>query len=400
VLSISSPKISVNGMKRYKCIDIVRGFAIIGMIFGHILNWWLTPEDYWLYLVIYYALGPVAAGGFLAISGLSASLSYKKSLVRIEESSDLNMRMVRNGYLLRGLLILIIAFLCNILIAIAINDLTWIWAWFVLQTIGFSVIMSWPLLKTSKIFRLLFGSSILIVNFIILELLKPFQGQANLYGIMYHILFNPLELFPIIPFFTIFIFGTVLGDTLYEINIIENPNARLHAVKYKFIYPLFIIGPALTIFAIVFQFPSFFTYSSFSAILYAIGIICIIVSVIIWIEELDLIKFKRNYNFFYYYSYYSFIVYIAHIPLFFLFYQRLNAINIWIAIFITLFLITLLIRFIYKKLGPKASIKAGIGILSLVLTIKIEQRKNIKMGKFEVASNLGKLLKFRDEGKN
>ena len=47
----------------------------------------------------------------------------------------------------------------------------------------------------------------------------------------------------------------------------------------------------------------------------------------------------------------------------------------------------------YKKLGPKASLKAGIGVLSLIIAIKIEQRKYIKIGKIESALNLGKLLK-------
>lgn len=381
-------------MKRYVSIDIFRGIAVFGMVFGHILNWWLIPEDYWLYLFFYYGLGPIAAGGFLFLSGMSGVFAYKKSLIMVNESDDFNMGIVRNGYILRALLLLLIAFLYNIPIALAINDLTWIWAWFVLQTIAFSLLMAWPFLKTSKIFRIIFGSVILVINFIVLELLRPYQGQYNnFYGILYHILFNPLDLYPIIPFFVTFLMGTVAGEILYEINSIEDQDERNHAFKYRFVYPFFITGISLTIFAILFQFPSFFTYSSFSAMVYGIGIICIIVSVIIWVEEFELIKTKKNYNFFHYYSYYSFTIFLGHNVLYFLFYQRLNAINIWIAIVITMFFMTLLLRFMYKKLGPKASLKAGIGVLSLIIAIKIEQRKYIKIGKIESALNLGKLLK-------
>ena len=388
-------------MKRYKSIDIVRGIAVFGMVFGHILNWWLIPEDYWLYLSLYYGLGPIAAGGFLFLSGMSGVFAYKKSLIMVNESDDFSMDMVRNGYILRALLLLLIAFLYNIPIALAINDLTWIWAWFVLQTIAFSLLMAWPFLNKSKRFRIIFGSVILVINFIVLELLRPYQGQYNnFYGILYHILFNPLDLFPIIPFFVIFLLGTVAGEILYEINSIEDQHERNHAFKYRFIYPSFITGVCLTIFGILFQFPSFFTYSSFSAMVYGIGIICIIVSVIIWIEEFELIKTKKNYNIFYYYSYYSFTIFLGHNVLYFLFYQSLNAINIWIAIVITMFLMTLLLRFMYKKLGPKASLKAGIGVLSLVIAIKIEQKKYIKIGKLESALNLGKLLKFGNERKS
>ena len=35
-------------MKRYKTIDMIRGLAMIIMVGGHMLDWWLTTEDYWL----------------------------------------------------------------------------------------------------------------------------------------------------------------------------------------------------------------------------------------------------------------------------------------------------------------------------------------------------------------
>jgi uncharacterized membrane protein len=381
-------------MKRYKSIDIARGFAVFGMVFGHILNWWLVPEDYWLYLFFYYLLGPLAAGGFLFLSGMSGIFSYKKAIIMVNKSEDFSMAMVRNGFLLRALLLLVISFIYNIAIALAINNLTWIWAWFVLQTIGFSLLMSWPFLATSKKFRLVFGSIILIINFYLLELLTPYQGQANFAGVLYHVLFNPLDLYPIIPFFVIFLFGTVAGELLYEINTIEDQREREHAFKYKFIYPMFLLGIVLTTFAVLYQYPSFFSYYKFSAIVFGIGLICFVVSTIIWAEEFKIITTKKNYNFFQYYSYYSFTVFLGHNVLYFLFYQQLNAVTIWIPIIITLVLFTLLLKFMYEKLGPKASLKAGIGVLSLILAIKIEQKKYLKLGKVESALHLGKLLKF------
>ena len=387
-------------MRRYKSIDTVRGIAVFGMVFGHILNWWLIPEDYWLYLFLYYALGPIAAGAFLFISGISAILAYEKSIVMMNKNQDFNMKMVRNVYILRALLLLLISFIYNFAIALAINDLTWIWAWFVLQTIGFSLLMAWPLLKTSKTFRVLFGTMILIINFSVLELLYPYQGQANIYGVLFHILFNPLDLYPIIPFYTMFIMGTVVGDVLYGINPIEEKKKRNHAFKFKFIYPMFVIGLSLTIFAVLFQFPSFFSYYKFSAIIYALGIILMIVSVCIGIEEFDLIKFKKNYDFFYYYSYYSFTIFLGHNILYFLFYKMLNAITIWIAIVFTMFFFTILFRFIYKKLGPKASLKAGLGLLSLIITLKLERRKNNKVGKLKPSLTVSELLKTGNERTN
>ena len=78
----------------------------------------------------------------------------------------------------------------------------------------------------------------------------------------------------------------------------------------------------------------------------------------------------------------------------------LNAITIWIAIVFTMFFFTLLFRLIFKKLGPKASLKAGIGILSLIITLKLEHRKNIKLGKLKPSLKVSELLKFGNERKN
>ena len=362
-------------MKRYKSIDIVRGIAIMGMVFGHILNWWLKSEDLWLYIIMYSTIGPIAASAFLFVSGVSAALAYKKRLILAKESKEFNMKMVRNIFIFRALFLLIIAFIYNTAIAIAINNYTWIWAWFVLQTISFSLLMVWPLLKTSKIFRIIFGSVVLIVNFMILELLLPYKGQANFYGVLYHILFNPLDLHPILPFYVVLIIGTVIGDILFEINLIKDKKQRNIVFKKNFMHPLFLIGVILTIFSILFLFPSFLLYYTFSAIVYSIGIILIIISIIIGIEELEVYKLDKCHNFFNIYSYYSFTIYIGHNPLYFLFYRQLNVFTIWIAIFFTFVFLTLLLKVVYKKLGPKASLKVGITILSFILAIKIEKKK-------------------------
>ena len=78
----------------------------------------------------------------------------------------------------------------------------------------------------------------------------------------------------------------------------------------------------------------------------------------------------------------------------------LNAITIWIAIIFTMFFFTILFRFIYKKLGPKASLKAGLGLLSLIITLKLERRKNNKVGKLKPSLTVSELLKTGNERTN
>jgi hypothetical protein len=109
---------------------------------------------------------------------------------------------------------------------------------------------------------------------------------------------------------------------------------------------------------------------------YSLGVILILLVILLYLEEFEKIKPKKRYRFFFYFSFYSFTIYLAHDLLYFIFYRQLNAINIWLAVIGTFILITLLLKGINKTLGIRASLKAQLGILSLIITNKIEQRKS------------------------
>ena len=366
-------------MKRYKSIDAMRGLFMIIMICGHLFEWWLTEADYWLYIVLASVFIPVGASGFLFVSGISTSLSYQKSLLRPEASDESFKLKMRNVYIFRALFLLVIAFIYNIAIALALNDLTWIWAWFVLQTIAFSILMAWPFLKTSKILRIIIGIGALALHEILFALLFDYQGQVNFYGITYHILFHPIQLYPILPYFSIFIFGTVIGDTIFSINQIDNEGDRKRAFKRSFFYPVLILGSITFIFSILYRFPSFLLLTPISARLYGIGVVFILVSIFIGIEEFEVFKMKENHRFFFFHSYYSFTIFLTHNPLHFLFTRQLNVVTIWLAVIPTIILLTILLKVVYDKLGPKASLKAIIGLISFKLATKIEVRKKKKI---------------------
>lgn len=369
-------------MKRYKCIDTIRGLAMVIMIGGHLLNWWLRPGDYWFYIGMASVFRPIGSTGFLFTSGVSGGLSYNRYR-RQAEDLKIDMRNLRNLYMFRALFLLIIALIYNAVIAIAIKDFTMIWAWFILQTIAISLFMAWPLLKASKIIRITVVIVLMVANQVILALILPYQGQPNFYGILFYILFNPLDQFPILFYFSVFIFGTVVGDILYEFNLLENQIERNTAFKTKFILPLFIIGLISLISGILLLFPNFFSSKMYSigSQLYSIGIILILLSVLIGVEEFEVIKLKKSYRFFYFHSYYSFTIFLAHNPLYLLFYGQLNILTTWIVGLITLFLMTLLLVFVYKKLGSKASLKVLISMASFKLAYKIEKRRKLKKKK-------------------
>jgi len=128
------------------------------------------------------------------------------------------------------------------------------------------------------------------------------------------------------------------------------------------------------IFGAIFSFPDFLFHGTFSSMLYSIGTVLVLLAILLYIEEFEIVKTKKSYRFFYYYSFYSFTIYLAHNPLYFLFFGQLNAFTIWIAIVGVYIFLTLLLKGIYKKGGKYASLKVLISILSSKLANKLEER--------------------------
>jgi uncharacterized membrane protein len=377
-------------MKRIKSIDTFRGGSIIVMVFGHFLLFWLRPEDAWLQFWLWAFLKPLGASGFLFVSGISASLSFRNYQNTVKDSDTVSMKTVRNVYILRATFILIIAFIFN-----TFSAMVWggsIWEWNALQTIGFSLLLAWPLLKTSKLFRIFLGIAMIIGNQLILDLLSSYKGEASLYGILYHILFFPLDQYVIMNFFGIFIIGSAIGEFIYNINIIEGQNKRKYQFKNKLLKQMLLIGISLVVFiviyqligiflvvlGVIYQFPSILMFNSIPSIIFALGLILTILSILMLIEVLEKVKTTKNYTYFFYYSYYSFTLYLLHNPLALLFLQQFNYITIWLVIAVGLVIFGLILRLTYKKLGKYASLKAVLSIISFLIATRLIENKSKK----------------------
>ncbi|MFX0026203.1 MAG: heparan-alpha-glucosaminide N-acetyltransferase domain-containing protein [Candidatus Hermodarchaeota archaeon] len=364
-------------MKRIKSIDTIRGICMWIMIYGHIIFWWLRPEDAWLVNWLFAFLQPMGANGFLLVSGISAALAYKNSQAKLKVSNKFNFKIIKNVYFIRAMFILIIGIIFNIFAATMYGGNIYdIWSWSVLQTIGISLILVWPFLKTSKFFRIILGVSFILANHILLGVLLPYKGEFTLFGIFYHLLFNPSDQYIILTYFGIFILGSAIGDIIFDINVIDDEYKRKFLFKKNFLFHTFLAGIIITIFGILFQFPQFLGKNTISSVFYSLGIILATLSGLMAIEMLEKVKTKKSYRFFFFYSYYSFTIYLAHNLLFFLFYKQLNAtLTIWIAIIIGNVLLGFLFRATYKTLGPKASLKVGISVISFKLAFKWSKQK-------------------------
>jgi hypothetical protein len=244
------------------------------------------------------------------------------------------------------------------------------------MTAAFSLLIGWPLLKISKKSRILIGFFFWLISQFLFIILAPFQNQENLQGVLYHILYNDITQDPLILFFPFFLFGTVVGDIINDLNNNRNIETKRKEIMEKIIVPIGIVSLSLILIGIFFNFPDFLIRSSFSWLIYTLGIDLMILFILITLEEYNVFKTKKSYRVFFYFSYYSFTVYLGHNFLYFLFYRSLDVIQIWIASILTFFTFSVILRQIYKMWGWKASLKSALGKLSFKIARKIEEKIN------------------------
>jgi len=365
--------------KRFKTIDIFRGLAMFYMIGGHLMDWWIQPESRWLWYFLIFIGSWVGAAGFLFVSGISGIISYRKGVLMAEKSNVFSLEMVKNGFIFRALLIVLIALIFNTCIAIALMNPFYIWTWFVLLTIGVSLLLTVPLLNTSKMTRICISGISWILNHLLFSILSVYARQLNFFGILYHILYHSPDQDVILGFFPFLLYGTVVGDILFEVSNTKNPIERKSEIKRRLLIPSLAIGSILIIFGLWFWHPNYDVKvlihpTNFYWAIFSCGVQIIIFSIGIYLEEY--IKTKKSYRFLFYFSYYSLTIYLAHYLLFFVpLHQQLNTITFWF-FFIPIFIIIgLILRILYKKYKEKIALKTLIGIISMVLTLEVEKRK-------------------------
>ncbi len=366
-------------MKRLKSLDIFRGLSMVWMFVGHLLEWWLqnNAQDRLLYTNAFSIFDVIGAGAFIFVSGISTTLSYRTRILKNAERGLIGKLTVRNEYLLRALFILVLALIYNVPIAIFTGNLFDIWIWYVLQTVAISLLLAWPYLKTTKQLRLAAAIGIIFTNRLLIGLLSAHKGENNTLGVLFHILYNGYPIMdPILTFFPFILMGTIVGDIIYENLLIENKELRNKKLRENLLLPCLSLGGFLTILGIIYDYPEFLNSleRSFSWVLYSIGLQLIIISIMIYIEETEIIKTKKSYRFLYYFSYYSLSIFLVHNLLYFVFYKKLSASMALILVSITVILIGFFLRFIYKKFGRKASLKSIISWLSVEAAKKLEKK--------------------------
>lgn len=193
--------------ERFIEIDSLRGFAIILMIFLHIL--WdldyfgimpLNKNIYQFQLVI-----PIL---FFLLVGICLSFSFKPN----KKKNEIKKHLIK-----RGLLIFNIGLLLTAITMFFFPNRPIIFG--VLHCIGISIIFSIPFLKFKK-YNLLIAISMIIAGIIIAR--YPVENpNIFLYILGFHptnIWQSTIDYFPILPWFGVTLFGVALGNILYKDN--------------------------------------------------------------------------------------------------------------------------------------------------------------------------------------
>ena len=227
--------------------------------------------------------------------------------------------------------------------------------------------MAWPIFKLKIFYRIIIGIAIWILNQFLLVSLLPYQGKANLLGVLFHIFYHSLDLDVILSFFPFFLFGGILGELIFKIYQKKDTYLIKKSLKKNLIYPGLIVGILLIILGISIRFPQFLVNRSFSWMIYTLGIdICLLIIFIIFEEYIHIKKRTKN-GFLFYFSYYSLTVYLAHNLLYFLFYQQLTIITIWFFIIGVYIGVGYLLKVLYNKFGAKISLKYQLGRMARAL---------------------------------
>jgi len=199
--------------QRFIELDMLRGIAIILMIFGHIfwdLDYFgLMPINSGIYSILQITVPPT----FFLLVGISLVVSKK----RIENITLKDEKSYYKRLIFRGLKIFGLGMILTIITLFFIPEKPVFFG--VLHCIGLSVILSAPFLKYRK-YNLLFAIMILFASLVVAEynLENPTIFHLAIGIHQTNVWSYTVDYFPLLPWFGVCLLGVIIGDILYSGN--------------------------------------------------------------------------------------------------------------------------------------------------------------------------------------
>ena len=195
-----------NKKDRFWEIDFLRGFAIILMIFFHILydlNFF-SITNFRIYSGILLYIARLSASIFVVLVGISLSISYSRVENRLK-TNDIIIKFIKRG-------------LKTLVLGVVISVITWFYiprgfvVFGILHFIGLSIILSLIFIRYRYI-NIIFGSFFIIVGLYLKTLTFNFNILIPLGFIPNN--FWTIDYFPLFPWFGIILIGISIGNLIY-----------------------------------------------------------------------------------------------------------------------------------------------------------------------------------------
>ncbi|MBD3213341.1 MAG: hypothetical protein GF311_12095 [Candidatus Lokiarchaeota archaeon] len=360
--------------KRLGSVDFFRGFCMFLMLLGHLSLWWMTPIDFrFQELTLWIPLEPIAKGtGFILISGTSIALSFSKKKTDYSDLYKEDFRILRNSSYIRAGLLFIVAFLMNFAM-IFIYPNSKIFDWWILFTLSICLFFSWPLMKLSIKQRILIGLTLLVFNYFFYQLLLFYTPFSEFCASLMEFFFpSDTRQNPILSFFPFFLFGTVIGSYIKDVNVEKTENAKDFLKRITL--PLALPSIVAIIFGVLFKFPTFLVSNSYSYIIYALGLNTLLITILLTIEKFKDFNWNSKYNPLFYLSFYSLTFYMLHY-IFLLFAGIIN-LSYWVfwgVFWVIVVLFTIFFSLMYRLIAGLFSLKYLVSVAGEYLSLKIEE---------------------------
>ena len=193
---------------RFWEVDALRGWAIVLMVIYHLLwDLWLFQvlpnivlyDGFWKYFQRYIAIS------FIMLVGVSMTLSYRQAVRKRGNAQGLFPKFLKRGLKIFGL-------------GVVISAVVWVAGvgylhFGVLHLIGFSIIAAYPLVRY-RWPNFFLWMAFFVAGYFLQEPTVDFTGLVWL-GCMPPN-YNPLDYFPVIPWFGVVLLGVFVGNTLYD----------------------------------------------------------------------------------------------------------------------------------------------------------------------------------------
>ena len=201
--------------RRIGSIDFVKGVAIIFIIMAHSGGAWLDSTWVFLYAEMFTFLDILGPSLFVFLSALSVVFSIRR------KKGILPDKVIRNRIFSRGIMIIVIAIIFNIVsIEFTIEGYSFpatLWGWNILMFIGASQIFSYYALKLSKISRAVIGMFIIFTSDAIrLWLYQGKEAGDVIITILHYFIVSPSPMTPLLPWLSICFLSSIFGEYLYE----------------------------------------------------------------------------------------------------------------------------------------------------------------------------------------